>query len=78
MEQALLNYGGWIFIGLIVIALVAVLKAGYMSLYEKWQNAFNPQPSEERSMTRKETIELINTLSKQKEQAEVLGTPNQT
>lgn len=75
MEEQLLNYGGWAFIGLLIVGVVALMKAGYVSLRDRFNRALHEEDNLPRGMTRKETIECFNTQYKMQEEAKIQGTP---
>ena len=76
MQEQLLNYGGWAFLGILLVAIVMLMKAGYVYYRDRINNALDTnEPA--RGMTRKETIECFNQQHKLKEEAKVQGTPDQ-
>lgn len=71
--ELLLQISGWAFLGLILWGILYLCVIGWRTLRAKFDNALK---TEERYMTKKETIQLLNQLATQQEEPEIQGAPD--
>jgi threonine/homoserine/homoserine lactone efflux protein len=69
----MLQISGWAFLGLLVWGILYLVVIGWRAVRAQFNNALK---TEERYMTKKESIALFNQMNAQKEQPAILGTPD--
>lgn len=72
MVDQLLQISGWAFLGILVWGILYLVVTGWRALRARFDNALQ---TEERYMTKKESIQLFNQLNTAQEEPNIQGRP---
>jgi threonine/homoserine/homoserine lactone efflux protein len=73
MVDQLLQISGWAFLGILVWGILYLVVTGWRAVRARFDNALK---TEERYMTKKESIQLFNQLNTAQEEPDIQGKPD--